>query len=1205
MFVEPKMKSLQNILLFVEPWIELSDDFRYGSFSHLHRVLSNLQKFNPNLNIKFLISDSLYQIALHRKLAIKENVISIPLKELEKIYPSYKEAAHHTYHNTCSEEDKTALNKIIKKALKNWTPDLILMHETHAPYLKDLYPKSLTLHCMFGMTHQAPFPQTFCFDHQGLYKNSILAHLTPHDVEVTNDETHKLKKIKNWYAQQIIPHDPVWTLIQKYQAKYEKLILLPLQVDHYYAFDECSPYRNQYEFLVDVMQKVPENWGVVVTGHSGYQRCISDIQLQDLKLQYPNLIQEQKIDEIPSVSQAVLPHVDAVISISSSIGLQTLLFNKPLITAGLSHINALSHCDLKDITNVFNTPYDEIRNFKLLKFFFCSYHLIMLDQLDNAQILNQYLNTYFTNFVENKTPLLPTLFNTLDEYYEKIIHSSQWRAWQKNLLQKNIPIEPNPVLAKMLFHDFISWDLFDTLVDRPFVHPHEVFQSIEDKARAITRNIYLPFHMLRRESERTARGLFANHRREVTFDEIYQAFELKTKLPKKHIEALKKLELDAEFECIRPRRLMQKTWEMAKVFGKVRTIITDIYLDESFIKSVLYRNGYSDYDQLLVSAEEKHRKEDGSIYPDYLANTQAKYLSRSSFFHIGDNPRADGEMARKYGINTYIIPKAIDQLKNSAYAKILEKPLKQNSYDTSLITGLIANKLFSSPKANFAPDSISNNDLYNLGYSVVGPFITSYIQWVIRRLQSNKTDKAYFLARDGYLVMQIYKLFKEQFNHLPEYEYLLCSRRGVVVPGFFNIEDILETAMLNYGITTVGNFLNSRYGLNTEEIPAAILKKYNFKKDGSSKISFPSDIDVTNAFVTDIQKIILKRAEYERKLYVDYLKEKGLYDDKNIALVDLGYSGTMQRKLKDITGKSFIGLYMLTHNYVLHTFRNEIFEGWLGSYDSQRSSVRHPFNDYIPLLESMLSSTAGSFLSFELDENKQRTVNYLYSEEESYRCFFVKSIQLGALDFAKDFVQRLGKLSLDIELSPHSGSHIMFEFGAFPPLQDVKLFEGLLLENMFAGSEFSVIANVKHYLDAAGHLSKDNYTYLVNKSKWKAGAIIAYQKYLKVEVAPPAPKTVAPVTAKTEIIATKTETIVKKTEQSSSPTTPQIVQEIILSTQRDTQLSKYERLQRKLVNNPKGFIEDSKILPKRVAQMIISHEASLSLFKIIANKVIK
>lgn len=1174
------MNDLKNILLYVEPWVEISEDFRFGSFKHFYSILNDLKNFDPNLNIKFLISDSLYSIATHNNMKLNENVIQLSLKEIEKIYPDYKIASSNTYNNTCTAEESKNLGKIVQKKLGNWKPDLILMHETHAPYLTDLYPKSLILHAMYGMTHKEPYPQTFLFDNKGLYANSILAKMDWNSIDLNEGDIETLKKIKNWYAQQLIPHDPVWGIIEKYQSNYEKLILLPLQVDDYYAFDECSSYKNQYEYLSDILDRIPKEWGLVVTGHSGYSPCVSDIQLANLKLEYPNLIQNDQIDNIPYVSQVLMPHIDAVISVSSSIGLQALLFNKPLIVAGSSHLNSVKTTELENLRNIFSVEYNLDKNYKALKFLFTQYHMLCDEILHQPKCFYGYIKETYHNYLLDKEVILPVLHQNLESYYNSLVYCSQWRKWDKLLEKKNIKKDINPILSNILFHDYISWDLFDTLVDRPFIHPHELFQAIESKAREITGNIYLPFHMLRRESERFARGLYANHRREVTFDEIYKAFELKTKLSNQHIQILKQLELDAEYRCIAQRRLMKRTWDFAHIFGKVRTIITDIYLDESFIQKVLEKNEYADYDQLLVSSEEKNRKENGSIYPDYVSKTRSSYLNRSKFLHIGDNPRADGEMARKYGITAYVIPKAIDQLQQTEFKRILEKPLKQNSYDTSIVTGLIANKFFSSPKAHYLENSISDSELYNLGYSVVGPFITSYVQWVIRKLAQHNVDKAYFLARDGYLIMKVYEIFKQKFNTLPEYDYLLCSRRGVVVPGIFGVDDITEAAMLNYGITTVANFLSSRFGLEMDAIPTKIIKKYKFKKDGSTKISFPSDIDVTNSFVFDIQDIIFERAKFERKLYQKYLDEMGLNEDKTLALVDLGYSGTMQRKIKDITGKSYVGLYMLTHNYVLHHFKDEVFEGWLSEFDSQRSSLRHAFNDYIPLLESMLSSTEGSFLNMYLDDNGETKVNYLYSEGESYRCFFVKSIQKGALDFATDFINRFEGMALDLELSPHVGSHMMFAFGEAPAEEDVKLFEGLLLENMFAGAEFNVIANANNYLNQSGKLSKDNYTYLVSQSKWKAGAIVAYQKYLQ--------------STKSEIIDNR-----EKNENINKLKT-----EIELSKQRNYQMSKVERLKRKLNNNPKGFVEDSKFIPKKLGNIIVSNEKTLGVFKIIAEKVI-
>ena len=1183
-----KSNSLKNILFYVEPWVELSADFRLGTYAHYNYLREVLLQENPHLEIRLLVSDGLYgRIRQTEPSWLNEDVCIVDSDALAEVYSDYREAAARSYRNCHKQGKNEKLAVLMQQALGEWEPDLMIMHETHAPFLKEVYPSSLILHGMYGMTFKEPYPQTYLFDAKGLYANStfnsedVLA-----DIEVSEKDAELLKKIKNWYAQQIVPHDPVWGIVEKYQSRFEKLLLVPLQVDGYYAFDECCSYKNQLAFLQDVLSRIPKTWGVVVTGHSCYEPAVTQSKFLKLKLEYENLIQLDELDNIPYVSQALIPHVDAVVSISSSLAFQALLFNKPLIAAGNSHINKTAVCNLDEIAEVFDKGYDEIKNFKILKFFFLKYHLLHQVKLQDSGFLYSYLNEYFRNHrtalekgCSSALSLMPEIYSSLEAYFQDVVKASQWRQWDSLLAQKGIAKDANPVFIDILFHDLISWDLFDTLVDRPFIHPHELFQAVEDKVKHITNNVYLPFHMLRRESERVARVRFANHRREIKFNEIYACLADKSRLSETHIESLKKLELATEKACIKPRRLMKKTWEFAKIFGKPRSIITDIYLDESFIQEVLEANGYADYDQLLVSSETRTRKEDGTIFPEYIAATNEAFGS-GKFLHIGDNPRADGEMARKYGISARVIPKAMDQMRQSYYGRLLDKSLRQNSYDTSLVAGLIANKLFSSPQAHFDNSSIGNHELYNLGYSVVGPFLVSYVQWVVRMLQMHKVEKVYFLARDGYLIMKVYEVFRKVFADLPEYNYLLCSRRGVAVPGIFDLDNIFETAMLNYGITTVENFLSSRFGLSVKDVPAKTLNKYGFKADGSTKIHFPDDLEITNSFVTDIQNIILAKAEEERVLYQDYLKEEGLYDDVKTAMVDIGYSGTMQRKIKSITGKSFVGLYMLTHNYVLPSFRHEIFEGWLENYDNQRSSARHVFNDYIPLLESMLSSDAGSFVNFYLDEEGKRQTNYLYSEEEEYRCFFVRSIQQGALDFAEDFVSRLQTLALDIELPPSVGANLMFMFGSVPAPEDVKLFEGLLLENMFAGSEFSVIANARAFLDSRGRLNKENYNYLVNQSKWKAGAVVAYQKYL--ELPKHKQENAAPVTVPASIAA----------PAPAAPILP-VAPIVVVPDRRERDLTKKERLNRKLKDNPRQFIEDSRYFPWFLKKILVGNSLTL------------
>lgn len=1161
------MKNINRILFYIEPFYEISEDFRLGTFLHYHYLAKNLSKCENDIDVRFLMSDTLHHLIMNNNQHnFSYKTYTLNQHQLNNIV-NHSADFQYKKHQQIISNNKTyqRIKNLIKEQLTNdWQPDVIMMHDTHAPFLQSIFPNALVLHGIDAMGKMPPYPQMYVFDHFGLYNNSILTKVDLDNIYLSEDDKNILFDIKNWYAKQITIHDPTWGIIEQYQAKFDKLVLLPLQLDNYFPFHVFSSYDCQLALVEQVLENTPKDWGVIVVGFNNYSETVGE-RFEYLRKKYPNLIQRFDLDKIPAVTQCLMPHIDAVVALSSYISYQTLLFNKPLICVGQSDINRFASCDLENIATVFDNPYPELNHLKLLKFLFRKYCLLHKTQINNYSKFYDYLNTYYQNYVNNQDKqaiLLPDIYPSLLEFYHELTSCHQQEIWLATLTKNQIEQKPNPVFIDIVHHDVISWDLFDTLVDRPFIHPHELFQAMEDKIKDITQNFYIPFHMLRIESEHLAR---TTYHREISFDEIYDFFEKKTNFPKNQIELIKKLEIDMELSCIHPRKLMKRTWEFAGVLGKPRSIITDIYLDKTTIETIVKKNGYTDYEFLLISSVERIRKEDGTIYPLYLKEIKKKFTNKTTFLHIGDNPRADGEMARKFGITSHVIPKAIAQFYGSYYTKLLEKPLQQNCYDTSVIIGLIANKLFSSPKSYFNYQSVSNQELYNVGYSVLGVFIVSYVQWVIRRLRNHQIEKVLFLARDAHLIMKTYELFKELFEDLPNYDYLLCSRRGVVVPSIASTTDILETALLDYGITSIKNFINSRFGLQIDDIPAHILQKHGFKLDGSTTIQFPLDIPTTNAFVLDIQDIILNKSKSERVLYQQYLTEIGIHDDKKMAMVDIGYSGTIQRKITSMTDKSFVGLYMLTQNQVLPYFQHENFEGWLASYDNQRSSIRSEFNEFIPLLESMLSSDEGSFVNFYLDEQGKRQINYLYSEEETHRCYFINSIQQGALDFVKDFLSRFGKLSLDINISPKIGSHLMFEFGKNPTVHDVALFEGLLLENMFAGSEFNVIANPYPYLNKSGKLTQESYQHLIHLSKWKQGATIAYQKFLQ-----PVP--------------IEQSTLLNHSQMQPQPT---------------IYLSKKQRLYRKLMTKPELFIEDIKVLPKPIKKVIRNNELLLDITKVV------
>lgn len=1149
---------MKKILYYVEAWTELTPDFRFGAFQDAVYQLKLLKTHAPELDCRLLIGDGVREAILKANYTAHSEFPTAVLHtaDLRRVFRDYQAAAHAFMTRQISQGELDALAELSQQALGDFVPDVVLMHETHAPFLSHAYPDAMLLHSMYGMTYRMPYPQLTLFDPAGLYQHSLLA---THAQEIASTplpsaERRLLGEVRNWFATQVVPHDPVWPLIEPDQSRYDKLLLVPLQVDGYYAFDECSRYRSQVEFLEDVLERTPRAWGVVVTEHSEYKPALDELTVNRLRRLYPNLIYSPDINAIPYVSQALLAHVDAVVSVSSSLAFQALIFDCAVVAAGQSHINAVATCALDQLPQCFDLHVRGARD-SLLHFLLTRYHHATARHVHDGAGLYTLLNQRHQAFTAGLTGLDTLPEQMLSEVYEQIKALSQWRAWTQTLKGRNLKVQPHPVLSRMVFNEAVSFDLFDTLVDRPFVQPHELFQFIEPMVRERTGNIYFPFHHLRREAERKARE--ANgHRIEVTLDEIYDQLALATGFPKALLNDIQALELQAELALVGPRRGMVRTWHMAQSWGKWRSILTDIYLEEHVIRTLLAKHGLADFDLLFVSATERIRKEDGTVYPDYLAKVRQLDPGVKTYLHVGDNPRADGEMACKFGLEAVVIPKAMDQLRKTELGKVFQNALSAPSFDSSIHLGLVANRFFSAPTSAHKTGSLCDGNLFNVGYGVLGPFVLGYVQWVIRRMQAHKVDHAYFLARDGYLVMKVYEAMKRVLPNLPDHSYLYCSRRGVMVPGIGSEKDIFEIATLNYGTTTVKNFLHSRYGLDVEDMPPALLRQHGIKADGSTLIGYPRDLALTIRLVTDLKPYILDKAEAERATYLRYLQQEGACDpQRRSAFVDIGYSGTMQRKVSELTGQDYHGYYMLTHNYVLHHFRDQVFEAWLEEYDSQRAAYKHPFNQYIPLIESLLSSTEGSFVCFH-ERAGQLVPEYLYASNERERCAFVEGLHAGAMAFVDDYLRLFGQFADSFEFSPQVASFPMFQFGDRPSPADVAVFEGLVLENMFAGAEFSVISSPHKLLDAKGRLSSGAVERLVAESKWKQGAQVAYRKYTDATQAAPA-KAAAPAQPK---------------PASASNTLPAVT---------GMQINRKDRLARKLKTDPQRFFADARIAALR------------------------
>ncbi len=240
----------------------------------------------------------------------------------------------------------------VARSVGGFVPDVIISFGIQTDFLAPLWPNALRLHIESGPFSRNPYPFSLFFDHLGMYGRSIVGQagqrLRTH--RATDDAVGLVSafRTRNTYALDAV--DPFHAV--DFRAKFDRLVLLPLQVSNYYSFDRQSRYRTQFEYLLDVLSAAPRDVGVIVTEYLEWGHVLKDCgsgqNLAYLQRNFPNLIFLDQFRSYSSPSQFLAPRVDGVWSVSSNVGYQALLYNRVLGSPATSHLAGLAHATTFD-----------------------------------------------------------------------------------------------------------------------------------------------------------------------------------------------------------------------------------------------------------------------------------------------------------------------------------------------------------------------------------------------------------------------------------------------------------------------------------------------------------------------------------------------------------------------------------------------------------------------------------------------------------------------------------------------------------------------------------------------------------------------------------------------------------------------------------------------------------------------------------------
>ena len=556
-------------------------------------------------------------------------------------------------------------------------------------------------------------------------------------------------------------------------------------------------------------------------------------------------------------------------------------------------------------------------------------------------------------------------------------------------------------------YKYVSFDIFDTLIVRPFMVPTDMFELLDASFEKET-HANISFKNLRIIGEELCRQRKCNAEIEdVTIDEIYQEMEEKFSIAPQILEKLKIQEKNLEISMSNARKAIKEMYDLALENNKKVILISDMYLGRDTIQRILEKNGIRDYEGLYVSSEYRKLKSTSNLFKLVLDELG---IEPGQMIHIGDNIHSDLIAARSAGIRSFNIATTVDMFGNDKKAlgvqscdymtrevcgKLVSYAKMNESLGYRCMTAMVANKFLDSPFEEFAKNSILNGDPYFLGYYLVGMYLLGLNKWVSTCMKNGNYTKVIFLSRDGWLPMQAYNLLRKRHPSLPEADYFYVSRKAVMPAMVREKLDLYDLPIdySKYDAMSLFELLDFCADVSKEE-----WRLVCENNDISSRETFDNQRDYWKAI-----ELFCKNA-YSEKKHLSAIKCIEPYFEQvpdNCVMFDMGYSGRIQNAINRLAKKRVD--VMFVHRDTQKSFAMErkgnfeIFDLW--GFVPQMSDA---------LRELLLSEPAQSCIGYENKNGEcQPQFDSLADVEKNFG--LVKIIQSGAMDFVEEFYTVFGE----------------------------------------------------------------------------------------------------------------------------------------------------------------------------------------------------
>jgi FMN phosphatase YigB (HAD superfamily)/glycosyltransferase involved in cell wall biosynthesis len=594
----------------------------------------------------------------------------------------------------------------------------------------------------------------------------------------------------------------------------------------------------------------------------------------------------------------------------------------------------------------------------------------------------------------------------------------------------------------------VAFDIFDTLLLRPLLNPESTKTITAQRADGDLGTAYLKF---RAEAENTARQRAG---RDVGLDAIYAEFAALSGLHVDAVDHLRQLEESVEHASVAARIDAVELLQFAASKGKRVVLASDMYLPKHVIESMLAKNGIVGWQKLYLSSDVGLRKDSGDLYRHILAQEK---VTAQQMLMIGDNEHSDVQIPVDMGMKVWHVMRPVEMARAvGRLAPLVNDALKKKDLNEELALGLLL-------RANWAPVFYSHfnaRDLvppthHALGYTVLGPLVLSFVQWLSQQAAADGTQRLYFLSREGEFLKKVYDIWATHAGVTPSSEYLVLSRRTVTVPMIRGMTEIEAIARTTYFENQMSAFVRERYGVVlTDGEWSDYVAQGLVRADGLVEV-MNGEIDHFKPLLAVLLPRILEQAKAELPGLMAYLKGMGLGEDKKCAVVDVGYSATIQGRLNELVDGKVHGYYLMTDSraeVVADRYAVDI-KGCFGQYvqQSQDSSamLMQSFD-----LEKLLSSDEAQIVRYTETPSGMVTSEVRVLSNDEVQCQPVRAeVRRGALKFVEDALAARTNILEDFVVPVSLGRSLYETLVKQPSEREAALLRELVLDDFYCGRD--------------------------------------------------------------------------------------------------------------------------------------------------------